>query len=367
MTTPNTLPPPLDFYNRPPKELAGFHKSSITNGGPLSAPTRPTSGESITLYAPPAGRGLALREQPAALTDFFQLNKVKFDASSFNAARIVVNVHRAGAPDASARLFYSPTGQAGSYIDAGVDLSNNVLPLVCTIDAIGVRTGSGPIAEAARGDVYWAVMWQDGDGVITPVLGAVFVQFMQKTFRACVWTVIVPPEDVVAPGETIMTDPQWTLVSEAGRDGFQSSCSPPTCLGWINLFRFGSGLSTNHYRHRTFSVLDYPELYEGRDVKITAEMAWTYAHFACGWEANPAYRLTLAVNGIVTTNVPSGFPPYDVSWLPIEIILPADGAGVDVAYGIFGDNGQCSVSVNGLIRNLQVEVLDDGVGGEDCI
>lgn len=183
MTLPVRLPPPKDPYNRPARELAGYVAQSVEDGGEVLPPGLAGPSESITLYAAPAGRGLLLREQPIAITDYFATNTVKFDASAYDAARLVVNVHRAGASGARARLFYSLTGQEGSFIDAGIDLSGATAPLVCRIDTPGTRDGSRAIAVAARADVYWRAMWDLGDGVISPIIGGVFLQFMVKTFK----------------------------------------------------------------------------------------------------------------------------------------------------------------------------------------
>lgn len=362
MTAPTS--PVLDFYNRPPKELAGLFKKSITNGGPIQAPSRPTSGESITLYAPPAGRGLLLREQPAAVTNYWQVSVVKYDASSFNAARIVVNVHRAGASGARARLYYSTTGQAGSFVDAGIDLSGNTLPLTCKIDALGVRDGSGPIATGARTDVYFTVMWDNGDGTTSPVIGAVFLQFMVKTFRACVWTPVVSSAQMLGSGQSVLSDPNWTVTGDTGI--FSSGCTGTSCLASVARFRFGSGAPINGIATRVFTAGDFPQLSPGKVARLNGEMSWSYLFRTCP-SLNADIRLTVSVQGVEMTTVPSGFPPYDFNWLPFTVEMPVDGSGITVSVGVFGESGICSVSVVGGFRLFNIEVLDDGNGGTDCI
>jgi len=363
MTSPVSLPPPLDFYNRPPKELAGYQSSS--GNGPVRPPTSPGPVESITLLTVPGGMGYGLVRQPLALTDYLALDKVKFDATAFNAARIVVNVDAsgAGAPDAKARLFYSPSGLAGTWLDAGIDLAGAPRQLTCAINTPGILTGSGPIATAARADVYWAVFWQGGDGVLTPLLGAVFVQFMVKRFVACVWTTVVTTGDMLTPGLSINSDSRWTKTGNVG--AFQSGCTGPGCLAWVNTFRFGTGALLNCDASRVFTLADRG-VPAGTLLKITGEMSWTYAHFACGEIANPDVRLTLQVNNVVFSNVPSGFPPYDTAYNPFEIIVPADGSGVPVGVGLYGDNGECSLSVNGQFRNFQIEAYSN-TSSDDCI
>lgn len=365
MTAPTRLQPVADYYNRPPKELAGFTNTNINDGGEVLAPSRPSSGESITLLTVPAGMGYSLVRQPAALTDYIGLDKVRYDAGSFNAARIVINVLRAGATGSKARLRYSTSGLLGTYIDAGINLSGVSTPLVCKIDSPGIKQGSLPLAIAARNDVYWEVVFEGGNGATTPVIGAVFVQFMVKQFKACTWTQIVAPGDMVQAGSSIAGDIRWTKTGNVG--AFQSGCVAPSCLAHLNTFRFGSGASIDAAATRVFSVADYPSLTPGRSVRIQGEMSWTYLFLACGVPANPNIRLSLRAQGVTFTNVPSGFPPYDTNWLPVEILIPANGTGVTVGFGIYGDSGNCSVSINGLFRNFNIAVLDDGSGGEDCI
>lgn len=369
MTTPFLPPldPPKDLTNRPARELVGHRITNVNNGDEITAPIGPlVPWESITLLTVPPGHGFTLREQPAAIHDYKQLNKTHFDASPYNAARIVTNVKRIGAATSRLKLRYSTTGQDGTFVDAGADLAGASAELAVKLTQPGVRIGAAPLIAAALAPdgVYWEVVSVGGDGVVSPMIGNVEIQFLRKTFRACTWTTIVAPEDFLTAGLSMPADPDWTLVGAV--NGFQTGCVAPACLASIAIFRFGSGPTLNHYRHRQFSVADFPELEEGREVKLTGEMSWVYAHLACGVPPNPNVRLTLAVNGVTFTNVPSGFPPYDTSWLPFEIILPADGLGVNVAVGVFGDSGTCSLSLIGHFRNFRIEVRD-GTPGEDCI
>lgn len=365
MTAPLRIQPPADYYNRPPKELAGYQNTNVGDGEEVQAPTRPTSGESITLLTCPAGMGCTLTRQPAALTDYIALDKVRYDAGSFNAARIVINVLRAGALGSRARLRYSPSGLIGTYIDAGINLAGVSTPLVCKIDSPGIKFGSLPLALAARTDVYWEVVFENGDGTVSPVIGAVFVQFMERQFRACTWTTIVPTNDFVASGGSMMADSRWAMSGNVG--AFQSGCTAPSCLAHLNTFRFGTGASIDAKGTRVFSVGDFPQLTPGRTARILGEMSWTYLFRTCP-QFNQFIRLTLSVNGVVYTNVPSGFPPYDTSWLQVTVPVNANGSGEIICeIGIFGDSGICSVSINGMFRNFQLQVLDDGSGGEDCI
>ncbi len=367
MTTPIVFTPPLDPYHRPARELAGYVEINIDDGDEVLPPQLPLSPwESITLLTVPPGQGYTLREQPVAIKDYTELNKTHFDASPYNAARIVVNVKRAGVSTSRLKLRYSTTGQAGTFVDAGATIAGASAELAVKMNQVGVRIGAAPLIAGATAvdGVYWEVVSVGGDGVVSPMIGNVEIQFLRKTFRECTWTPIVGPDDFVDNGASMPGDLDWTHVGAV--DGFVTGCIAPSCVAMIAIFRFGSGAVLNHYRHRQFSVGDFPELTEGREVRLTGEMSWTYAHLACGEPANPNVRVTLAVNGVVFTNVPSGFPPYDTAWLPFEIILPADGSGVDVAVGIFGDSGNCSLSLIGAFRNFELSVRD-GTPGEDCI
>lgn len=368
MTLPIKLPPPKDPYNRPARELAGYVASTVDDGEEVGPPGILSSSESITLYAPPAGRGLMLRAQPADVKDYFQLNKVKFDASPYNAARLEVNVFRAGALGARARLYYSTTGQDGSWVEAGVDSTGSAtpFPLTCKIDAPGIRVGAGPIIAAAQADVYWAAFWDNGDGTTSPIIGAVFLQFLVATFRReCVWTVAVPPEDMLESGQSIPNDSRWTLTGNVS--AFQTGCTAPSCLAMLATFRFGTGAPLDAEATRQFSLAELGAITAGRFARIRGEISWNYLFLTCGPEANPNIRLTVQVNGVRMTTMPSGFPPYDFNWLPFELTVPADSAGVLLGIGIYGDSGICSASLIGGVRNLQIEILDEGSDPSFCV
>ncbi len=366
MTAPIIIGPPKSPYNRPARELAGYSVTNVGDGDEVEAPVGPlVPWESVTVLTVPAGQGYHLFQQPAALTDYHDLDKFHIEATPYNAARIIVNVKRAGAAGARAILRYSTSGQLGTFIDAGADLAGASMVLACRIDSPGIRIGAAPLIPAAlaQGGVYWEVVWDNGDGVITPVIGNVIVQFFRKTFQACTWTQVVGPTDWVQSGYTIVGDPQWAKTGNVG--GFQSGCVAPSCLAHFNSFRFGTGAALNGDATRQFSLGDLGAA-NGQTLRLTGEMSWTYAHLACGWLANPNVRLTLQVQGVTYTNVPSGFPPYDTAWNQVQVILPADGSGISVGFGLYGDNGECSLSVNGGWRNFSIERLD-GNPGEDCI
>lgn len=62
------LSAPLDPYNRPPEELAGYSSTSVDDGGELSAPNRPADQFRVSLIAD-AAETTILEEFPSAETD----------------------------------------------------------------------------------------------------------------------------------------------------------------------------------------------------------------------------------------------------------------------------------------------------------
>jgi len=182
MTSPR-LPPPLDYYNRPPKELAGYQNSTVDDGDETPAPTRSiVAGEAISLLA---GFGpVTLYQQGAALDPYtLAFKRTKYNAAAYNYVRLTVDVLEAGASSSRMQVFYSLTGAPGTFVSAGL-----TGPAQVSIGTVGIQVGGGFFVAAAGADVYWAVQAYGGDGSASPRLDLVTLQFELQQ------NVTLPPE-----------------------------------------------------------------------------------------------------------------------------------------------------------------------------
>lgn len=171
MTSPIKLPPPKSPYNRPARELAGYVAADVDDGEEVPTPTGPGfASEAISLLA--AFGPVTLYQMAAGLDPYLlAFKRTKYNATPYNYARITADVLEAGATTALLRLYYSLTGAAGTFVSAGLT------PIECAINAQGILVGGGFLVAAASDDVYWAVQAEGGDGVESPRLDLVTVQF----------------------------------------------------------------------------------------------------------------------------------------------------------------------------------------------
>src|SRR6187455_2094871 len=132
------LPPPRDYYNRPAKELAGYQNSTVIDGEEVPAPIRTiVAGEAISLLA--NAEPTTLYQMAAGLDPYhFAFKRTKYNVEAYNYARLTIDVTRAGAAGSLVRLYYSPSGLAGTWISVGL-----LAPIECPLSSVGIIVAGG--------------------------------------------------------------------------------------------------------------------------------------------------------------------------------------------------------------------------------
>jgi hypothetical protein len=169
------LPEAKDAEGVTARALIGFATRTSPPGGPVNPPfSRPGVGiGALTFYAG-AGFPLQLEAQPAEPINYFP-NYLWFNARPYTHIRIVVHNHAAGAANARLLALFSPTpGTPTSFMNAGRGLA----PVSLSITATGpLKSGWIPMDLAARDDVGFRILAIGGDGVASPALGDVELEF----------------------------------------------------------------------------------------------------------------------------------------------------------------------------------------------
>lgn len=211
MTAPRILlPPPADYWNRPPKETAGYQNISQPNGPVEGGNGAPGMGVGALTFHSFSGFPLELRAQPPGVTNYFT-NWLWYPASGHTHARIVTHNYKAGAATARliARFSATPTNGA-SFANAG----RSGTEIFASITPTGPIKGDWfALDPAARTDIGFQIMAIGGDGVASPALGDVELEFdvrielpRQKLF----WRNLVPSAQPPANVETDSTLAAYT-------------------------------------------------------------------------------------------------------------------------------------------------------------
>lgn len=180
-----TLPPPADYLNRPPKELAGYQQITNIPGNTTSPPAKTLVPLGSLTFHSFIGLPAYLKAQPAGAVNYFN-NWLWYDASPFTHARIVTHNHSAGA--ASSRLYVEYAANGVAFGSAG--------PIQLSLLATGALKGGWiPLTLGARNDVAFRIMADGGDGVASPAPGDVELEFtvaLEPLKEKLYWRNLVP-------------------------------------------------------------------------------------------------------------------------------------------------------------------------------
>lgn len=272
MTAPIPLPLPKDFYNRPPKELAGYSSTVVDDGDDIAAPSGPGGALDVIMpFHAVYGYPVEIVEQPAAGIAPADFVPEWYDATNATHARLVAHLETAGASGAVVQLQYAPNYPSAPtvFADAGTP-SSVVLP----INATGaLKSPWVQLADTARTDVVWRPAFAGGDGIVTPVIGKLSAQFRVGTavildkwyLRTGAPTdpdgvgAQLVPADTPGVYDEVAADPFFAVDGADGNPLTTKNLPDASGLGILSLTKGNSGIGTSAGGERatTGDVEDY--------------------------------------------------------------------------------------------------------------